>query len=256
MTIMEAVISGLVQGVTEFLPVSSSGHLVILHKLFGFTKTDIFFDVCLHAATLMAVLIYFARDILDLIKKGRINWLLYLCAGTVPAVLAGVLFESRISLFFADPRRAALMLIVTGAILFAGQIRLWNRNQPTKGPTVLSAIFVGVSQAFALIPGISRSGATISAGLVSGIKADDAFRFSFLLSIPVIAGALFYKLLTGGISAVGAGEGAGYAAGIAAAFITGLVSLRLLWWVIRSKKLFVFSAYCVIAGITGVFLLK
>ncbi|RKY42665.1 MAG: hypothetical protein DRP85_02005 [Candidatus Makaraimicrobium thalassicum] len=256
MTVTEALISGVVQGVTEFLPVSSSGHLVLVHELFGFAESSLFFDICLHAATLGAVILYFGRDIRSLIREKNTRWLFCIAVGTVPAVLAAILFEERISVFFVSPRKVAFMLVLTGIALFAGQISLWKRPDPGKNPTFGTSLLVGIAQAFALLPGISRSGLTISTGLLGGIKAEEAFRFSFLLSIPVILGAMAYGFLTADVSAVVSGNLTGYIAGMAAAFITGLLSLRLLWWVVRRRRLFIFGAYCLFLGAAGILFWK
>ena len=256
MTITEALISGVVQGLTEFLPISSSGHLVLVHNFFGFSEPGIFFDICLHAATLMAVILYFSRDIAALVREKNIMWLFYIASATVPAVLAGLLFEKKISAFFTDPGKVAFMLILTALALFAGQFSLWRRMRPGAGPSFFTSLLVGIAQAFALLPGISRSGMTISTGLIGGMKAEEAFRFSFLLSVPVIIGAVAYKALTLDIGAVISGNLANYAAGMAAAFIVGLLSLRLLWWVIKEKRLFIFGIYCLFLGTIGIIFWK
>ena len=255
MTITEALISGIVQGITEFLPISSSGHLVLIHRFFKLTEPNIFFDICLHVGTLMAVILYFGKDILRLVREKRAEWLVYLAIGTVPAVIAALFFEDQISAFFMSSRRVACMLIVTAAILFIGQLCLWRKSRQEKGPTFFSSLIVGIGQAFALLPGISRSGATISTGLVCRMKAEEAFRFSFLLSIPAILGALLYKILKEDIGAIVLIDPGIYIAGTLTAFVTGLACLPLLWRVIRSRKLFIFSLYCLIVGISGIFLL-
>ena len=124
MTIPEAILSGFLQGVTEFLPISSSGHLVLLHGYFGLSEPQVLFDLFLHLGTLGAVLVYFSGTIIKLIRERRFSWLVYIAAGTVPAVGAALLFEDRITSFFAEPGKVAYMLIVTGVVLFAGQAAL------------------------------------------------------------------------------------------------------------------------------------
>jgi len=183
--------------VTEFLPISSSGHLVLAHKFFNITEPVIFFDICLHVATLGAVLLYFRKDIVSLVREKNLKWLFFLAIATVPAVLAALLFEDQISGFFDSAKKVAYMLIVTGVVLFLGQLSLKKAEEKGTGPTFFKSIFVGISQAFALLPGISRSGITISSGLFGGMKKEEAFRFSFLLSVPAILGALGYKIFTG-----------------------------------------------------------
>ncbi|MFC1480608.1 undecaprenyl-diphosphate phosphatase [Candidatus Omnitrophota bacterium] len=246
MTITESLISGIVQGLTEFLPVSSSGHLVLVHSFFGFAEPNVFFDICLHVATLGAVVLYFSRDILTLVRERNIKWLVYIAVATVPAVLAALVFEKRISVFFASPRKVAFMLV-------AGQLSLWKRTRPGKAPTFFSSLMVGLAQACALLPGVSRSGMTISMGLSAGMKAEEAFRFSFLLSIPIIIAAAAYKALTLDVGAIMSENLTGYAIGMASAFVTGLLSLYLLWRVIRGKRLFIFGMYCLALGVIGIF---
>ncbi len=257
MSFTQAILSGIVQGLTEFLPVSSSGHLVLLHRFFGFAQSDMFFDVCLHAATLAAVVLYFRKDIIQLIREKDVKLIVCVGIATVPAVVAALLCEDKISLFFADYRKTAFMLMVTGMILFAGQFFL-KKNQLGEKPVSYSASFlVGIAQAFALFPGISRSGATISAGLAGGLKREEAFRFSFLISIPIVAGAVIYKVLKPGVLDLVTGEmWVKYVFGMITAFIGGFLSLNLLWKFIKAGKLFVFGIYCILLGAGAVLFLK
>ncbi|MGB2600883.1 MAG: undecaprenyl-diphosphate phosphatase [Candidatus Omnitrophota bacterium] len=256
MTLIEALIAGVVQGLTEFLPVSSSGHLVLVHKFFGFTEPSIFFDICLHAATLMAVILYFGRDIVSLIREKNFKWFFYIAIATVPAVLAALLFEDRISTFFTSPVKVAFMLVITGTVLLIGQVALWKRDGSGKKLSFFTALAVGIAQAFALLPGISRSGMTISTGLAGGMKAEEAFKFSFLLSIPVILGAALYKALTVDLGAVMAGNTVNYLAGMMTAFVVGLLSLHVLWKIVKGKMLYIFAAYCLLLGAIGIFFWK
>jgi len=245
----QAVLSGVVQGLTEFLPVSSSGHLVLLHKFFGFRESEMFFDVCLHAATLAAVLLYFRKDISRIIREKNIKLAAYMMLATVPAVIAALVFEDKIELFFADYRKSACMLIVTGLVLFAGQFFLRKNENEKKPVSFGTSLFVGFAQIFALFPGISRSGVTISAGLAGGVDRKEAFRFSFLISIPIVAGAVIYKVLKpGALDIVTSEMWIGYAVGMLAAFFTGLLGLHLVWKFLKSGKLFVFGVYCVLLG--------
>jgi len=250
MSFIQAIISGVVQGLTEFLPVSSSGHLVLLHKFFGFTESDMFFDICLHAATLAAVILYFRKDIIKLIRGKNMALVMYIAIATIPAVVAALLFEDKISLFFADFRKTALMLILTGVALFIGQAALSKgRSEEGKKVSLGTSIFVGIAQAFALFPGISRSGMTISAALVGGVKREEAFRFSFLLSIPIVAAAVVYKTVTGNVlGAITTDLWMKYAAGMVTAFVVGFLSLSCLWRLIKAGKLFIFGIYCILLG--------
>ncbi len=256
MTTTEALISGIVQGVTEFLPVSSSGHLVLLHRFFGLSEPGIFFDICLHVATLMAVILYFGKDIRNLVKQRNTRWLFCVALGTVPAVAAALLFGEYVSSFFMSPVKVSLMLIVTALVLFLSPLSLLRKARPGKGPTFRTSLLVGIAQAFALFPGISRSGVTISTGLLGGIKAEEAFRFSFLLSIPIIIGATLHKALTLDMAEAVSGNLANYIAGMSTAFTVGFFSLRFLWKAVKSERLFIFGAYCLLIGIAGLLFWK
>jgi len=255
MTILEAIISGIVQGIAEFLPISSSGHLVLVHSFFGFKEPSMFFDICLHVATLGAVILFFIKDISGLVRRKDYKLLGCIIIGTIPAVLAAFLFEEKISGFFTDIRRVAFMFLVTAIALFAGQFAQWKRKTGGKSLAPLSALKVGLAQALALIPGISRSGITISTGIVSGIGSEDAFKFSFLLSIPVIAGAAVYKALKIDLASAVAGNVLNYMMGMIAAFFVGLISLYLLRKVIKAGRLYIFGVYCLILGVLGIFFL-
>ncbi|MGB3112871.1 MAG: undecaprenyl-diphosphate phosphatase [Candidatus Omnitrophota bacterium] len=252
MTITEALIAGVVQGLTEFLPVSSSGHLVLVHRFFGLTESNIFFDICLHVGTLIAILLYLGRYIFSLVREKRFDWLLYIAVGTVPAVIVALLFEKKISLVFLSPKKVAFMFIITALALFLGQFCQVKSVRVAKGPTALTSLLVGICQAFALLPGISRSGMTISAGLLGKMDAENSFRFSFLLAVPAIIGALLYKALKIDLSAVVLGDLGSYVAGMTAAFAIGLLSLVFLWRVLRTKRLFIFGIYCLLLGVVGI----
>lgn len=205
--ILEAVILGITQGLTEFLPISSSGHLILVQWATGWTGeliNNLTFDVALHFGTLAAVLWYFWRDWLHLgkatmnvlrgtapVHEARLVW--YIGLATVPAVVAGLLFEHTVETLFRNP------LLVSAALL-AGSLVMWLADRSSAkvrrlaSLTLGHALFVGLAQALALVPGVSRSGITISAALAAGYRREDAARFSFLLSTPVIAGAGLLKL--------------------------------------------------------------
>lgn len=252
MTVLHAIVSGIVQGLTEFLPVSSSGHLVLLHKFFGFAESDMLFDVCLHAATLAAVILYFRGDITRIIREKNIKLIAYISVATVPAVIAALAFENKIELFFADYRKSAYMLIVTGLVLFAGQLFLRKNENKEKPVSLNTSLFVGIAQVFALLPGISRSGVTISAGLADGVNRKEAFRFSFLISIPIVAGAVLYKILKpGALDLVTSEVWIKYAFGMLAAFFTGLLGLHLVWKLLKTGKLYVFGVYCILLAVAA-----
>ena len=266
------VLLGLLQGMTEFLPVSSSGHLVAAQRLLGVESPGVLLAVCFHFGTLLAVLVVFRKDITRLVVDflrgasvllGRRSWTEAVarapqfpmaCAiivGTIPAGLVGVLLHDQIEAAFAgDVRVVGAMLVATGLILLA------SRDAPDAtvgevGP--VRGLFVGVAQAIAILPGISRSGATIVGGYFLGIRRDMAARFSFLLSVPVVAGAAALEMKKALGSSAGGGPGlAGEAlplvCGTAAAFVAGWICLILLMKIVQGDKLHWFAAYCIPLG--------
>ena len=207
MDFFDAAILGAVQGVSEFLPISSSGHLVLGEEALGLNVESLkSFDVALHMGTLVAILIYFWKDIWGMIRAiggmfvGRFNLrdeytslMAYILIGTVPAVVVGVLWGDVIDEFFRNPLSVAWMMIGTGVLFFVAEEV--NRRVKASGLNSWRAIVIGLFQATALIPGISRSGSTISAGLLGGMSREKAARFSFLLGAPVMFGAGLFTYL-------------------------------------------------------------
>jgi len=245
--LLKAVLLGIVQGLTEFLPVSSSGHLAIFHELFHFRDNSLLFDVFLHVGTLVPVFIVFRRDIASLCTTRR-RWLPLLVLGTVPVVLVGALLHDKIEAVSEHVQWVGVLLIVNGVVLFAGS-RL-DALRPKQAPGWLHAAAVGIAQAVAILPGISRSGSTISTGLATGLGREDAARFSFLLAIPAILLALAYKLwkVLGGSEAVAPGTWASIAAGTVVAMVVGYGALRVLLVVVRRHRLAYFGWYCIAVG--------
>jgi undecaprenyl-diphosphatase len=238
MTILDALILGVVQGLTEFLPVSSSGHLVIAQKYLGFTTPPVFFDLLVHAATLIAVIGFFYREIITL---GR-HHLKMIAIGTAPALIIGLLLHSYIHLLLNSILLVAVGLMVTAIQLFSIQ-RCKRGSNTLSNMTFKQALMVGIFQAIAIIPGISRSGSTVAAGIRAGVKEKAAFQFSFLLSIPVVSGAVIFDYIRG-TSSIDPMLMNQYLIGFLAALLTGIVALRLLKWLIVSSKLHYFAWYC------------
>lgn len=248
--ILESILAGAIQGITEFFPVSSSGHLVILHSFFGFNKPTILFDIALHSGTLFAIIIFFRRDIYMILKKEKVT-LLVIAAGSIPIVFAGIFFEEKIETFFTDVRLVSIMLVLMGCwLILSGFVNraIEKKVIGKKNPGFIDAFLIGIAQALAVIPGISRSGATISSGMMLGLKRADAFRFSFLLSIPAVFGAVIYKLKNMDLEIV-TKEMANYALGTITAFVIGLIALRLLSTIVRLGKLHYFGIYCLVLGL-------
>jgi len=258
-TTIQALVMGLVQGLTEFLPVSSSGHLIIVPWLFGWNDPfidSLAFSVMLHLATLVALLIYFRADWLRLIPAGlaairdrsfrgdperRLAWLLV--AATIPAVIAGVLLNDIVETAVREPQLVAVMLTIGAAVLWLAD-RTGRKVASVEDVTFPIAVGIGIAQAFALVPGISRSGISISAGLFAGLTREAAARFSFLMATPVIAGAGLWelkKLVTG--EAGVAVDILPLVVGMVAALIAGLVAIEVTLRYLRTHSTTIFVVY-------------
>lgn len=256
MDALQALILGIVQGFTEWLPVSSSGHLVISEELLGLPAGEsLVFDLVVHLGTLLAVCIYFRLELWRVIRsllmrkaaRGAQDELLHtlgllLILGTIPAAVAGVVFSNKIEDVF-DIRLVGFAMIVNAAMLFLFE-RFGSRGT-RKTATVLDAIVVGLFQAVAIIPGISRSGSTIGSGMIRGLERETAAVFAFLLSVPTLLGAFAYGMLT--LDRFDADFVTG-AIGLIAAFGTGIVSIDFLLRAVRKGKLWIFGVYCVAVG--------
>ena len=261
-TTLQALVLGIVQGLTEFLPVSSSGHLIIVPALLGWTDpfiNSLEFSVMLHIGTLVALLIYFRSDWLRLVPAGfaairdrsfrddpdrRLAWLI--AAATVPAIIAGVLFNDIIEKNVRQIGLVALTLVVGGAILWLAE-RNGRQTRSIGGLSFPAAVGIGAAQAIALIPGISRSGISISAGLFAGLDRESAARFSFLMATPVTALAAVYearKLFSGETGLAIAVTP--LIVGMVASLIAGLFAIGVLLRFVRSHSLDVFVAYRVL----------
>ena len=261
MGIMEAVILGIVQGLTEFLPVSSSGHLVLLQKIFGIKTPPLVFETLLHAGTLAAVLAVLRKEIFELLKKPFQPLTGYLIIGTIPAVIAALLFGDYIEHAFATGKYLGFCFLITSVLLICAEklsFRAESNTELKKKEAMnwLDALVIGIMQAVAIAPGVSRSGATISAALFRRLDRDFAARFSFLLSIPAIAGAfvLHVKDLAGGETASGeivSNETLGAAviiAGTVTAAVVGFFAVKLMLKIIREKSLYGFAVYTAVLG--------
>jgi undecaprenyl-diphosphatase len=255
----QALIMGVVQGLTEFLPVSSSGHLIIVPWLFGWTDPfidSLAFSVMLHIATLVALLIYFREDWLRLIPAGlaairdrslrndpdrRLAWLL--AVATVPAVIAGILLSDAVENAVREPRLVAITLTIGALILWVAD-RVSARTKDVDQITFPVAFGIGVAQAIALVPGISRSGMSIAAGLFVGLTREAAARFSFLMATPVIAGAGIWELKKLATGEAGVTVAAGpLVIGMVAALISGLVAIAFVLRYLRTNSTAIFVIY-------------
>jgi undecaprenyl-diphosphatase len=250
-SLIEALILGVVQGLTEFLPVSSSGHLVLGGRILSVDSPGAGFEVLAHAGTLLAILIHYRRDLLGMAgslvtfrrdEHFRLAFLVLL--GSIPAAAVGLGFGSRLEDLFDRPVLAAAMLLVTGLILLSLRFAKPGSN-PVRWTT---ALLIGCAQAFAILPGISRSGSTIVTGIHTGIDRAQAARFSFLLAIPALGGAALLKGLDLAKTPPASGELAAFAVGAVAAFVSGYLALRWLLGVISRGRLDRFGWYCLAVG--------
>ena len=271
MSIWQAVILGLVQGLAEFLPISSSGHLVLLQNILNAKGELLLFDTLLHVGSLVAVFVVLWPDIWPMLKKplGRATWLLV--AATIPAVIAALALEDLFDMLFAGSQLwlGIGFLLTTALLLVAGS---WPNAQgrhggraPKESPDLASltwtqALIMGCTQAVAIMPGISRSGSTLSAGLLAGVSRDKAIRFSFLMSIPAILGSLVFQakdvVEMGFSTAMGGMNMTAVLLGMAVAGLSGFVALKWMLNLVRKGKLWAFAIYTLIIGIltlSGVF---
>jgi len=265
--ILQALWLGVLQGVTEFLPISSSGHLVLGKAILGVHTVGVAYEVFVHFGTFLAILTVFWGDVWNILKAvGRAlhhpsagKWhesyredpffrvAILICLGTIPAVVVGLFFEREIEAAFASPLFVSLALIVTGTLLLGTR---WTRPQDTRFGMV-RAFVIGIAQGFAILPGISRSGSTIAAAMYSGVERSEAARFSFLLVLPAILGATILEgveLLQTGLPSQGAIT---LLVGTIAAYCSGAIALKWLLGVIRRGRLDRFAYYCYAIGIVG-----
>jgi undecaprenyl-diphosphatase len=245
MGILESIVLGIVQGLTEFLPVSSSGHLVLLQNVFGFSEPQLFFDTMLHFGTLIAVVVVMWKSIVDLFRKPI--GLLYLVIATLPAIIVTLLFKDFIESTFTG-RYLGYEFLITAVILVAAEV-LSARIRQRRQLKADGAVVMGVMQAVAIMPAISRSGATIAGGLACGIERKEAAVFSFLMSIPAILGSVAlqgYEIFRDqNIPA----DVLPTVVGMACAAISGFFAIKLMIALISKKKLYGFAVYVAILGI-------
>jgi undecaprenyl-diphosphatase len=263
---IDAVILGVVQGLTEFLPISSSGHLVLFQHLLGFREPELLFDAALHFGTLLAVCIHFRRDLRAMVvdagwlirqpfartphpPSSRLPLVWWIFVGSLPTALIGLMFKDAFEKAFGSVPLVGAMLLVTGTLLLLTRITTrFGTSKQTMG--LLTALAIGTVQGIAIIPGISRSGATIACGLFLGLERELAARFSFLLSIPAITGALLLQLVEGDAGRIPPGT---LIIGVVASGLVGLLALRVLMGMVRRGRLSFFAPYCWIVGLVLLF---
>jgi undecaprenyl-diphosphatase len=242
MCVTEAAILGVIQGITEWLPVSSSGHLALYQQIAG-TDAPFLFDVLLHFASLIVIVLVFRKRIAEIFRERNVRYARNIIIGSLPIAVCGFLFRGLVEDAFTSMKTVSLALVVTGVLL--SLTRLAREKYAEVRP--LNSLVIGAAQAIALIPGISRSGATISTGMLTGINREKAAEFSFILAIPAIFGATIFELLR--IESVERSLLVPFAVGMAVSFVSGYFSLKFLLKVIRRGRLFWFSVYCITLGL-------
>lgn len=263
MSLLHAIVLGILQGLTEFLPVSSSAHLIIVPWILNWDDGGLTFDVALHAGTLIAVLLFFFRDWVQILAQGfglsighdpaldknrGLLWLL--AAGTIPGAAAGFLFEKQAEAAFRSPYIVATAAIAIGLVMWLSDA-VGRRQKDISHVSLADSILIGCAQALAIIPGVSRSGSTIAAGLFRNLDRPAAARFSFLLSTPIIAGACLKKYWdlhkhAGGLPA---DMHTAFIAGVAASAITGCIAIAFFLNYLRRRSLALFVWYRILFGI-------
>ena len=255
MEVLDAIILGIVQGLTEFLPVSSSGHLEIGKAILGddsIPEESLMFTVVLHFATALSTIVVFRKDLWELLRgllqfkwNDEAKFAVKILISMIPAALVGLLFEEQIEqLFGGILQLVGLMLIVTALLLYFAD----RAKDTDRGVTFWNALLIGVAQAIAILPGISRSGATISTSVLLGVDKTKAARFSFLMVVPLIFGKIFLDIIGGELS-LQSESLIPMSAGFIAAFIAGLVACTWMIQLVRNSKLTYFAIYCLLVGI-------
>ena len=269
MAATKAALLGLIQGITEFLPVSSSGHLVLGQRLLGITQPELLFDIILHLATLLAVLAYFRQDLKSLLmeffnlpkvikgnpglvrawqERPEFKLMGLIVIASAPTAVIGFAFKDLFESLFASTMAVGLALLITGTILFSTKF-VRPRERSIKQFTALDAIMIGLAQGLAITPGLSRAGLTISAGLLLGLNRDLVGRFSFLIFIPAILGALVLEATSLSVSSFTLLDSA---VGFVTALLAGIVALHFLLKIVRKGAIHYFSYYCWLAGLVAI----
>ena len=259
MTILQAIVFGAVQGITEFLPISSTAHLILLPWFMGWPDPGLAFDVALHLGTLIALLIYFRWEWIGLagsalgVLRGRAQdpnsrMVLFIVLATIPGALAGALFESTVENALRNPKVISVTLIALALVLVAAELK-GRRKKNLDDISAFDAMAVGFAQALALIPGVSRSGVTITAALFCGIKRDAAAKFSFYLSTPIIAGAVGNTLRNMAQLGLTADQLIPFIVGIVSSGIVGYLSIAFLLRYLQTHNTFLFVYYRIALGI-------
>ena len=266
MTVLQSIVLGITQGITEFLPISSSGHLILIPAIFGWELQDLSFDVALHLGTAIAVLLFFWRDWFDMIKALKLDVIDFIVGKTrdinklrrgsvglftivivsIPVGIAGVMLENQVEQLFRSPILVALMLIIVSIFMYVAD-NYSESNKSDKEIGFMDSLVISLSQIVALFPGSSRSGMSISTGLFRGLTREKAAKFSFLLATPIILGASIVKLPD--LFSASSEQIQVILIGLATSFITGIISIKWLLSFLRNRSLKVFVVYRILLGV-------
>ncbi len=246
--IFKIVILSIVQGITEFLPISSSGHLVISQHVLGFKEDNLYYAIVLHAGTLCSILVYYAKDLLEIVKRRQLNIILFVAIGTLPLIAVGLVIKPILENYFSSLLLVSFCLAITAVMLLVVHNPI-NQKKSLDEMTWSHALIIGVLQCVAILPGVSRSGTTISIGTRLGFTNEAAARFSFYLAIPAIFGAVLLETLDLIKEYSRAAESVSISIpltfiGLTVSFIVGFVALKLLLHLLKAKKFSYFGYYC------------
>jgi undecaprenyl-diphosphatase len=257
-TLAEALALGVLQGVTEFLPISSDGHLALAHLLLGAGDSDLVFDIVTHLGTMLAILVLLRRRIADLLRaalawigqrdadpalRTQQRWLVLIAVASVPTALVGLALEGTTESMRLQPLWVGLWLCATGALLVAAE-RIGGRTRDAAALGARDAVLIGIAQGLAVLPGLSRSGTTVATGLWRNLSPAVAVDFSLLISVPAVLGANLLKL-----DEMSAAPVAPLLVGFAAALVTGIGAVKLLQWIVVTRRLLPFAVYCAVVGV-------
>ncbi|MBC8175032.1 MAG: undecaprenyl-diphosphate phosphatase [Candidatus Marinimicrobia bacterium] len=248
MTFLDSIILGVIQGITEFLPISSSGHLVVAQSMMGISQPGILFEVSVHLGTLLSILVIFFRDVqklvVTLLEKSTQKYVGYLLIGTIPIVVVGMTMKESVEKAFENPHFVGYSFLFTGLVLLATKFAKPSYSKFSGWKSII----VGFFQAIALLPGVSRSGMTISSGLLLKIHAKEAAKFSFILAIPALIGSGVF-MIRDFISLSSSGESTWILfTGFATSFVVGILALKLLLSLLMKGKFHWFGIYCLLMG--------
>ena len=242
-SLLQSIILSIIQGITEWLPISSSGHLALLHNFFGFQNLP--FDVFLHFASILAVIVIFWKDLIKLLNfkdRENLKYVLKLIIALIPAAVVGVLFKDQIESFFSSFFYLGIFFMLSGIIIYSTKFSIPKKEKPN----FLDTVIIGFFQALAILPGVSRSGSTISSGMLTGVKKEEAVKFSFILAVPIVLGASLLEVKDLVMENIDLSV---LLISFVITFIVSLFVIKVLLKIIKGKKFYIFGIYDFILGL-------